>query len=379
MSDTLNLFKFELPTLYARAETGNVLVWDIEVDSNKYRVTSGTENGGKVTSEFTTCQGKNIGKQNETTAEQQAQAEAVAKWKKKVKSGYWEDRNDIDKSAYFQPQLAHKWNDYKDNIDWSNGVYISPKLDGLRCITSEGGAFSRNGNEFVAFPHILRELENLFNKYPGLRLDGEIYTHKFKSDFNKIISLAKKTKPTSEDIAESEQHLEYWIYDCPSCPGGYHERYQFLHKIILENCFNNKWIKLCIHKIIKTPSELELNLTNYIENGFEGLMVNLYGGLYEQKRSKNLLKYKLFQDAEYKIVNITEGTGNRSGMLGYFTLALDNGKTFDSSARGNQDFYKRILIEKDELIGKMATVRFQALTPDGVPRFPVVISIRDYE
>ena len=374
------LFKFELPTLYARAETGNVLTWDIEIEENKYRVISGTEMGGKVTSDYTTCQGKSLGKKNETTPEQQAQAEAVAKWKKKLKSGYWEDKNDIDKSAYFQPQLAHKWEDHKTNVDWSKGLYISPKLDGLRCVVTKDGAYSRNGNEFVAFPHILRELEPLFDKYPDLRLDGECYTNRLKNDFNKIISLAKKSKPTPQDIAESEEYLEYWIFDCPSKSGGYSERYNFLHDIILKNYFNNKWIKLCIHKVIKTEAEIETNLHHYLEKGFEGLMVNISDGLYEQKRSKNLLKYKLFQDEEFEIVNIVEGQGNRSGMFGYATLKSDNGKTFDSSARGSHEFYKRLLHEKDDLIGKMATVRFQNLTPgEGVPRFPVIISIRDID
>jgi DNA ligase-1 len=365
--------KFELPTIYARAETGNVLTWDIEVDGDKYRVTSGTETGGKVTSEWTTCLGKNAGKKNETTPEQQAEAEATAKWKKKVKSGYWEDKKDIDKVAFFQPQLAHKWTDYKDEVDWTNGIYISPKMDGLRCVITRHGAFSRNGNEFLAFPHILRELAPLFEKYPDLVIDGECYTHKLKNDFNKIISLAKKSKPTHEDIVESEKYLEYWIFDCPSHSGGYHERYQWLHEIILKNYFNNKWIKLCIHKVVKTPAELEENLKHYLENGFEGLMVNIYNGKYEQKRSKNVLKYKLFQDCEAEVIDIVEGIGNRSGGFGYAKLKLDNGKTFDSSARGTTEQYKEILKNKDNYIGTQATVRYQALTPDGIPRFPVII------
>ncbi len=369
----------EYPTLYARGETGAILEWDIVVIEDGYYTITGQQGGKKITSSITKCVPKNSGKKNATTAEQQAIAEAEAKWKKKIKSGYWESAKDIDKSGFYQCQLAHKWEDHKDDVDWTNGVYVSPKMDGLRCIITKAGAYSRNGNPFVAFPHILRELEPLFQKYPDLILDGEVYTHKFRDNFNKIISLAKKSKPTPEDIVESEQHLEYWIFDCPSCPGGYHERYSWLHDVILKNYFNNKWIKLCIHKIMRSPSDLEKQLTYYLENGFEGLMVNVYDGVYEQKRSKNILKYKLFQDCEAEIIDIIEGTGNRSGMFGNAILKLSNGKVFDSSARGNQDFYRRLLKEKAELIGKQATVRFQNYTPDGKPRFGVIHSIRDYE
>jgi DNA ligase-1 len=114
-------------------------------------------------------------------------------------------------------------------------------------------------------------------------------------------------------------------------------------------------------------------LQEYLELGLEGVMVNLGDYQYENKRSKGLMKYKKFQDCEAKICDIIEGTGNRSKMFGYAKLKLSNGKAFDSNARGNEELYKSILRNKDKYIGKMATVRFQNLTPDGIPRFPVIV------
>ena len=222
-------------------------------------------------------------------------------------------------------------------------------------------------------------MKPLFDADPTLILDGEIYCHQLKEDFNKIISLAKKTKPTFLDIEESEEYLEYWIFDCPTLKGGYHDRYTELKKLILDKYRDNKWIRLCIHKLVHSESDIEKNLQQYLLHKFEGLMINSYDGVYQNKRSKNLLKYKLFSDEEMEIVDVIEGIGNRSGMFGYFTLKTPEGKSFDSNARGSEDFYKKLLKEKDELVGKMATVRFQNYTPDRVPRFPVVISIRDYE
>src|ERR1019366_376547 len=106
---TLNLFKLELPTLYARASTGAVLEWDIEIEGDKYRTITGQQGGAKITSKWTVTTPANLGQSNATTAEQQADAEAVAKWKKKIKrEGYWEDIKDIDKKDHFIKQMLVK-------------------------------------------------------------------------------------------------------------------------------------------------------------------------------------------------------------------------------------------------------------------------------
>lgn len=365
----------EYKTLYSRDSKGKVRIWKMQQEGNKYRTISGLEDGEKVTTKWTTCEGKNIGKSNETKPEEQAEKEVLAQYKDQESTGYFSSIKDIDKQTYFSPMLAKQWEDRKDEVDWSNGNYISPKMDGLRAIITKNGATSRNGKKFISFPHILKELEPIFEKYPQLILDGEIYCDKLAQDFNKIISLAKKTKPTQEDLKESAQFIQFWIFDCPSIKGGYHERYTGLKKIIKPN----KYIKICEHILIKTPEEIETNLHKYIEQGFEGLMLNIYDGKYEQKRSKNILKYKLFQDCEAKILDIIEGIGNRSKMFGYAKLKLDNGIQFDANARGNEEMYKEILKNKNKYIGKKATVRYQNLTPDGKPRFPVIIDFDRFD
>ena len=380
MSDFFDLdVKKSYPKLCSRDTTGKIRVWWIEQENEKYRMVAGVEGGQFVCSEWTTAIGKNKGKLNETTDTDQATKEVLARYKKQKETGYFDNKADVDNFQYFQPMLAHKWLDHKDKIDLAKGVWISPKLDGVRCVFTKDGCFSRNGKRFVSFPHIGRELQKLFTADPNLILDGEIYCHEFKDDFDKIISLAKKTKPTKEDIAESEKHLQYWIFDCPSIPGDFDARYAGLKQLILDNFRDNKWIRLCIHKLVYSEAEIETYLQKALLNKFEGVMLNARDGIYLNKRSTNLLKYKLFQDDDFEIIGVTEGTGNRSGMMGYITLRLLNGKTFDSNARGDEAKYKAMLKDKDELYGLMATVRFQNYTPDGVPRFPVIVAIRDYE
>ena len=376
----LDLNMINYPTLYSRDTHNNIRIWYMQQDGEKYRTISGLQDGEKVITKWTITEGKNLNKTNETSPIEQAEKEINAKYNDQKSTGYHDSIDNIDEIQYVKPMLACKYEDEKDKIDWANGVYVSPKMDGLRSIISKNGATSRNGKKFVSFPHITRELQLLFDKLPNFVADGEVYSDRLSDNFEKIISLARKTKPTAEDLVESEQFIQYWIFDSPILEGGFHKRYTQLVDIFDKHFKNNKWIKLCEHKLISTKFDIEDNLELYIQDGFEGLMVNTYNGKYENKRSKNLLKYKLFQDCEAKIIDIIEGSGNRSGMFGYAKLQMNNGNIFDSNARGNEKYYIELLQNKSKYIGKLATVRFQNLTTkEQVPRFPVIVAIRNYE
>ena len=108
-----------------------------------------------------------------------------------------------------QAMLAHK--DDEDKADYP--AFIQPKLDGVRCLFSAKGAFSRTGNQFMNVMHIEKALEPFFAKHPNMVIDGELYNHGLKDDFEKIISLVRKTKPTFEDRKEAEKLVQYHIYD----------------------------------------------------------------------------------------------------------------------------------------------------------------------
>ena len=114
----------------------------------------------------------------------------------------------------------------------------------------------------------------------------------------------------------------------------------------------------------------------FVENGYEGAMVRL-DTKYEQKRTKNLLKYKEFKDGEYLILNVVEGVGNRSGGAGAIVCKNKDGSTFNSNIKGTREFCKEMLLKKDDYIGKTATIKYFNLTVDGVPRFPYFMGLRD--
>jgi DNA ligase-1 len=362
----------KLETIYKKTKTGATQEWTIEVSDNKYRTHSGQVGGQITTNAWTVVYGKNEGKANGTTDNEQALKEAIAKRTKKLESGYFESITNIDTKQYFEPMLAAKWEDYKDKLTYP--IYSQAKLDGIRCILTKDGMFSRNGKPIISAPHIFDSVKPLFETNPNLIFDGELYADKFANDFNKIVSLVKKTKPTADDLKESKELIEYHIYDLPSSDKNFIQRAYDL--AILFETRSELHPHCRIVETYKVPSEdvvTEL-YEKYVEEGYEGQMLRL-DGKYENKRSKNLLKHKSFVDEEYTILDICEGEGNRTGTAGYMVFQTAEGKPFKSNVKGTWDETAEMLKSKKELIGKQATIKYFNLTPDGIPRFPFVIGI----
>lgn len=363
----------KLDTIYKKTKTGATQEWTIEVVGNKYRTHSGQVGGQITTNEWTIVYGKNEGRANATTDSEQCMKEAVAKRTKKLESGYFENIKHINKTQYFEPMLATKWEDGKDKISYP--IFSQPKLDGIRCIVTKDGMFSRNGKPIISAPHIRESLSEVFKTHPNLILDGELYADKFANDFNKIVSLVKKTKPTDADLKESKKNIQYWIYDIPSNSLNFGERCYALDELFDTEL--DSFEKHCV--LVETDNcnnedEVMELYGDYVDRGFEGQMLRL-DGKYENKRSKNLMKHKSFVDEEYIIKDIVEGEGNRTGTAGYFVFETEDGKTFKSNVKGTWEETEEMLKSRKKLIGKSATVKYFNLTPDGIPRFPYVINI----
>lgn len=369
----------KLQTIFKRTETGKTQEWTIEVVGNKYRTISGQTDGKKVVSEWTVVYGKNAGKINETTDKEQAMKEAEAKRKLKLERGYFETVSDIDDTQYFKPMLAKDWNDEKYRVTFP--VRSQPKLDGVRCIVKKDGMWTRNGKPIVSAPHIYESLKPLFKANPRLIFDGELYCDKLANDFNKIVSLVKKTKPTAKDLEESAEVIEYHIYDLPSHNGKFAERNNQLRIMeVHDKAFRDTKCVIVDTRVALNEEMLMTMYENYIEQGYEGQIVRL-NEKYENKRSKYLLKHKSFQDAEYEILDVIEGEGNRSGTCGYMVFQTEDGQQFKSNVKGTLEETAQMLKDRRKLIGKSATIKYFNLTPAGIPRFPYVVNIgrEDYE
>lgn len=364
-----------LSKLFNKTKTNTLVEWSIEVDGEKYRTITGKLDGNLIISAWTVCEGKNVGKTNETSPKQQALKEANAKIIKKKEEGYVDDV-DLLTNRDCQVQeivmLAKNYKDFQQNISDDEDLYVQPKLDGVRCKGTKDMLLSRKNKPYISTPHILQEIKIIQNL--DFALDGELYNHQYKDDFNSIISLVRKTKPTTEDLLQSEKYIQYHLYDIQT-NDIFSARYQKLQLLFLKYNFKN--IKLVPTFKIK-KSQINEYHEKFVNEGYEGIIIRR-NKPYEYFRSKNLLKLKFWQDAEFKILDILEGTGNRSGMMGKIVLEIKPGFNFDCNAKGNYDYYKELWTNKVNYIGKYATIEYQNFTPDGIPRFARIKAIRDYE
>ncbi len=361
------------PKLYKIDSKGNVRVWWMEYNADKiaYRTHSGIDGGKIVVSGWQYPEAKNVGRSNATTIEEQALAEIDSEYTKKTNQGKYHttvSAAGILGSKFIECMLAGKYDPKKHN---NFPYYSQPKLDGVRCLVSKDGMQSRNGKPILSAPHIREALEPFFQKFPDVVLDGELYNHDLKNDFEKIISLSRKTKPTAADLEESKQMIQYWVYDC-IMDGTFENRYNFLFpnlKIHFQSCIN-----LVRTFEVKNETEIETMLVRYLEDGFEGQMLRVSDSPYEGKRSKNLIKHKEFEDDEFEIVSIEEGKGNWAGAAKRIEIRLKDGTTQFSGVRGSFDMLKDLLYNANDYIGTDVTVRYQNKTEDGKLRFPVVVA-----
>ena len=225
-----------------------------------------------------------------------------------------------------QPMLAYKVG--KKEVDWSERVFMQPKLDGVRCVISKDGAYSRTGKEWLNIHHINANLEPFFEKYPDVILDGELYNHELKDDFEKIISLVRKTKPKEGDRVESAGYVQFHCYDY--IPGPALRQASFSSRIVwleaeLPVSYCVKFVNT--YKVNKYEEALNLHTDGFLANGYEGSILRL-DRPYECKRSYNLQKFKDFHDTEATIVGYEAGKGKFTGLIGKFLMQDDDGVEF---------------------------------------------------
>ena len=259
-----------------------------------------------------------------------------------------------------KPMLAHKYN--PDKFQYPG--YIQPKLDGVRCVFTKDGAFSRTGKQFMNVSHLEYDLHPVFAKYPNLMLDGELYNHDLKDDFKKIISLVRKTKPTDEHRGEAADLVQYHIYDLynDSNKGMWFSTYTKRLNMIksLESSLSFKQSKslyvIDTDAIIDEDTAREFH-RDYLAKGYEGSILRDPTAHYKNTRSYGLMKFKDFEDAEATIVNYELGKGKRTGTLGKFIMLDDEGVEFGCPpGKGyNYNDLAAMLDNINDYIGQRAT------------------------
>lgn len=366
----------DLPLLYS-FKNKKFRVWSVKVTPECEIVrTYGQEHGVQTVSVQKVKSGKNIGKKNETTPYEQACADAMSMFRKqKINAGYTESRSTDPELPL--PMLAHMFDKNSRRIQYP--AFVQPKIDGVRMITTfnENGQFlflSRTGKPFGA-------LNGTFEKHLGflkacsglfLWLDGELFSSTLT--FEEIVSTVRNEHTPDPERFDK---LEYHVYDIipENKETPFYERHETLRQLSQKFPSKIKWVpayEVC------NATEVTRHHNEFVQQGYEGVMIRNRHGPYVHKRSYDLQKYKNFRDDEFVIVDVKEATGNDTGTA-ILQCKTNDGSYFWVRPRGSREYRAELLRNKERILYKLLTVRYQNLTDKNIPRFPVGIIIRDFE
>lgn len=374
------------PILYKKTSNGSIQQWQAVLTETGYYTIEGLVNGKLTTSGLTTTEAKNTGKANETSIAAQAEKEIEALYVKKLKSNYFNSIEETDQK-FLEPQLAKPCKDYIDKVSWKTGQIVDHKLNGVACILKADGMFSRKNEKFHSAPHISKDLEKFFQENPTAYLQGELFSPANVNHLEKTIELIAVTrKPKDIDanlLKKSEENIQYHVYDGYGFEGTTKESSGLERRNALKTVINKyapKYCKLVEYKLCFSMVEMQQVYNKYVGEGGEGVIIRNPSAPYQHKRTKDLLKFKKSEDAEFKVLDFEEGNGNWKGMLKAVWCELPNGNKFKSNVDGEQSHCKMLWETKEKYVGKLITVRFQEYSSYGVPLIPYTNMItRDYE
>ena len=379
--------------LYTIDSTGKTRVWRQEQQGNKYRTIAGVKDSENlVTSEWTTCDGKNGGKANETSGSEQAEKEILAKYTTQLKTGYAKNEKDAAKGTLFKSKdmkvsshftglktgvfydkvMIDLPNKEQVKVDFNKQKWVLQcKFNGNRVLFTKDGAFTRKGEVYQTVPHINNALAHFFRNNPEAVLDGELYNYDLRQKLNELSKLIRRSVHiTADDLRRSEQQVKFHCYDGYGFNDldesvDYETRKNWIDKNVLGKV---KYVNEVKSYPINCQEDLEKHYNSFIDDGEEGGILRKIDEGYEHKRSKFLLKVKPEMDSEAIILDVMEGDGNWSGVAKTATLKWKD-KTFDATFKGSQEELRVVLKNKKDWINKEVTFLYNDVTGYGVPNF----------
>lgn len=385
--------------LYKKNHKDVQFQWKINVKDNTYWTEHGITGKKIVTDAPTIVPGKNIGKKNETSPEAQALLKAESIFTKKMKEGYvlLGNLGKVRATLLFKPMLAKGFKDYQNKVKYPLGAQC--KLNGVRCAAyledNQIKMMSRKGESFNCVDHIRDQLAPIFKDNPDLFLDGELFNPIYKNNLGALTRLVsvRRTKPEEEDIQKSKEIVQYHIYDIFSetntgvTKKPYKSRFLFLEAVFNQYKLRDTGcIFLLSYEVVNNIHEVNEALEKWASQGDEGVILRNLEATYQCTKTKDLLKLKKFEDDEFEIVGLTEGVGNWAGAAktAICKLKTPNKKTksdtFESNLEGERPSLVDLWNNRESYIGQFATVRYQELSPYGVPLIPYTgLPFRNYE
>lgn len=380
--------------------------YDWDKDLNGYVIRRFTSQyGGKITTQpiILVDKGKGIGKARRTVSEQ-AKLEYDSRVNKYMDKGYKKLPKSIDlytkeeldallpeettdSEGNLKPMLAKDFHDVATSVLEKQWWYASRKIDGVRCLMfvkdGEIHTSSRGGKNYDNSTYHITcnpKLKKFMLDNPTLILDGELYVHGYS--LQTLSGLARLKKETDKC-----DELQYYIYDIVDTNKTFEERLEILDHIKDElqldfepnKTFEDGDLQIQMVPHVKVEGWVQIKKTHdsYVKEGFEGAVIRRPDKKYGvNKRTNDMVKVKEYQDGEFKIIGFSEGLRPEDMV---FVCVTEDGKEFEAKPVGPRELKHEYLERIDEIIGKMATVKYFSFSDGGTPTQPVLKCIRDYE
>ena len=278
----------------------------------------------------------------------------------------------------YKPMLAYPVSDKP--IDYTKPVFIQPKLDGVRCLIQYDKkqgvtAWSRTGKQWKNIIHITKSLEKWFQSNQTTVLDGELYNHDLRDDFEQIISIVRRQNPDDIDMLESQDMVQFHCYGIIHPENStFEERDRFIRCCVPET----NYVKHVPTNLVFRADDSKVYHRRNLDNGYEGSILRT-NDVYKCGRSWNLRKFKDFQDDEALILDWVEGLGKRAGTIGKFMVQDVDGNVFGMPVMDKFKYLQDNFEEMKTWVGKFATFTYFERTKAGSYRHPLFKCIRDYE
>jgi len=360
--------------IYKKDTKGNLRFLEVSTFEDLLSQTSGIEGTISPLTHRKFCKGKNIGKSNETSPDEQAILEGEAIVRDKLTKGYFETIYEVEQKEVIMPMLAHDYFKYTHKVNWKENWFVQPKFDGMRCLAfvkanGDVKLMSRAGKEITTMNHIKAELSKI---KIDIILDGELYVH--GENFQKNMKYIKKYVPGLSE------RIDFHIYDTIN-ENVFMKRSEEVANV-LRSGIEFKSLKLVMTCVCLDFESLVMHHKNFLKQGYEGTMLRKRSSLYKVNgRSQDLLKYKDFKDLALPILDIIpDEVDSTMGSPVYNWPGASGHKLGEnilgSGIRANHTERREMLKNKQNYIGKIYEVRFFEYSDKGVPRFPITIGER---
>lgn len=371
------------PTLYKRTTNGKLNQWKVRVVEDSQPgigswifITRGCLGEKQTTNNKLISKGTNIGRRNETTHWQQAYKEAQSKWtKKKEREGYSITKGEAETNVNVMPMLAHKYKDH--SIKMKFPCFIQPKLDGIRAISRpDSSIYSRRNLKYNWLDHIREDVSRMITGKE--HLDGELYVDPKIMSQQVVSGLCRhKDKPTEGQL-ELLKLVEYHVYDFFDLNNmnlTFEERWEILKKKYSQGTYLS--IRLVETKELNDRNLVQEKHDEYASKGYEGMMLRNSSGLYKLVyRSYDLMKYKMFEDIDCKIVDFYDGEGSAQGLV-IWTVKTSSGLQFNVVPNGTEEERAYWFDNAKDYINKVLIVKYKDLSEAGIPKMAKGIRFRD--